>query len=252
MSKKHLIIADTQVKPGVPTNHFTAIGNYIVAKRPDVVVHIGDNWDLPSLSSYDLGKVGFESRDYRADIEAGNDAMRLLMAPIHKYNKGRKDKYEPRLVFTLGNHCDRITRFRNEASNGRFRNIVTQKDFLLDGWQVVPFKKVIKIDGVNYCHYFYAQNSGRPIGGNAQYKLTKLKFSYVMGHQQEMSVARESLSNGTVIRGLMAGCCYQHEEEYRGPQAKYEWRGIHLLHGVKQGDYDHCEVSLDFLLSRYL
>ena len=186
MSKKHLVIPDTQVKPDTPTNHFTAIGNYIVAKQPDVVVHIGDHWDMPSLSSYDLKKAGFENRCYKDDIDAGNDAMRLLMAPIIAYNKGRRNKYEPRLVMTLGNHCDRITRFREDAANARFRNIVTQKDFYTEGWQVVPFKKIIKIDGLNYTHYIYNQNSGTPIGGNAQYKLTKLKFSYVMGHQQEM------------------------------------------------------------------
>jgi hypothetical protein len=207
---------------------------------------------MHSLSSYDLKQVGFENRCYKADIDAGNDAMKLLMAPIHKYNKGRKNKYLPRLVLTLGNHEERINRFREDAENSRFRNIVTQKDFELDGWKVVPFKKVIKIDGINYAHYFYAQNSGRPIGGLAQFKLTKLKFSYVMGHQQEMSAAREALSNGQVLRGLMAGCCYQHDETYRGPQANTEWRGIHLLHGVKNGNYDHCEVSLKFLRERYL
>ena len=249
---KHLILPDCQVKPGTPINHFTAIGNYIVRKRPDVVVNIGDFWDLPSLSSYDIKLAGFASRDYKADVEYGNEAMRLLLAPINEYNKGRRNKYKPRLVFTLGNHEDRITRFRDDAENARFRNIVTLDDLFLDDWQVVPFKKVIKINGIHYCHYFYAQNSGRPIGGNAQYKLTKLKFSYVQGHQQEMSVARESLANGQVIRGLMAGCCYQHNEAYRGPQACYEWRGIHMLHEVKNGDYGHMEISMKFLLERYL
>lgn len=252
MPIKHLVVPDTQVKPGVPIDHFTALGNYIVEKQPDVIVHIGDHFDLPSLSSYDAGKVGFENRDYKADIDAGNDALGLLMAPINEYNKRRKNKYEPRKVITLGNHENRIDRFREDASNARFRNIVTTKDFALDGWKVVPFKQVIRIDGICYSHYFYAQNSGRPIGGLAHYKLTKLKFSYVMGHQQEMDCARESLANGQVIRGLMAGCFYQHDEEYRGPQARGEWRGIHMLHEVKDGNYDHMEVSLGFLRSNYL
>jgi hypothetical protein len=249
---KHLVIPDTQVRPGTPMDHFTAIGNYIAVKQPDTVVHIGDHWDMHSLSSYDLKQAGFANRSYSDDIEAGNEAMRLLMAPIKAYNKGRKKKYTPRMVLTLGNHEERINRFREDAENARFRDVVTQKDFDTAGWKVVPFKKVIKIDGINYAHYFYAQNSGRPIGGLAQFKLTKLKFSYVMGHQQEMSAARESLANGQIIRGLMAGCCYQHEEVYRGPQAKYEWRGVHMLHEVNKGDYSHCEVSLKFLRGHYL
>lgn len=250
--RKHLVIPDTQVKSDVKTNHFTALGNYICEKQPDVVVHIGDHWDMPSLSSYDENKAGFEGRDYKADIEAGNDAMRLLMAPLHEYNKRRKNKYQPKFVITLGNHENRIDRFREDAKNARFRNIVTTNDFFLDGWKVVPFKQVIRIDGLHYSHYFYAQNSGRPLGGLAQYKLTKLKFSYVMGHQQEMDCAREALSNGQVIRGLMAGCFYQHDEHYRGPQANSEWRGVHILNEVHNGDYMHMEVSINYLLRKYL
>jgi len=233
-------------------NHFTALGNYIVEKQPDKIIHIGDHWDMPSMSSYDVGKAGFEDRDYAADIAAGNEAMRLLHEPINAYNKGRKNKYLPKKVLTLGNHEERINRFREDAENARFRNVVTQADFDTTGWKVVPFKQIIKIDGVHYTHYFYAQNSGRPLGGMAQYKLTKLKFSYCMGHQQDMDCARESLNNGQVLRGLMAGCFYQHSEEYRGAQASSEWRGVHMLHEVHQGNFDHMEVSLDFLLRRYL
>ena len=253
MSKTHLVIPDTQVKPGVPLDHFTALGNYIVEKQPDVIVHVGDHWDMESLSIYDQGKVGFEGRDYKADIEVGNEAMDLLFAPIRNHNKGRRKKYQPKMYLTLGNHEDRIDRFRNDADNGRFRNVVTMADFEAHDFKLVPFKKILKLDGLHYCHYFYAQNSGRPIGGLAQYKLTKLKFSYIMGHQQEMDCARESLSNGQVIRGLMAGCFYQHSEAYRGPQASGEWRGVHMLHEVNgKGNYDHMEVSLNFLLRRYL
>ena len=252
MTKKHLVIPDTQVKPGVPIDHFTALGNYVVAKQPDVIVHLGDHWDMHSMSSYDIGKVGFENGDYAEDIEAGNEAIRLFEAPIKEYNKGRRNKYLPKKVLTLGNHEDRITRFQEEAENARFRNVVTMKDFELDGWKVVPFKKIVKVDGIHYCHYFYQQNSGRPIGGLAHYKLNKLKFSFVMGHQQDMDTARMGLNNGDVIRGLMAGCFYQHDEEYRGAQANSEWRGVHMLHEVKNGDYYPMEVSMNFLLSNYL
>ncbi len=48
----HLIIPDCQVKPGHDYNYLKAIGNYIVKKRPDVIVNIGDFADMPSLSSY--------------------------------------------------------------------------------------------------------------------------------------------------------------------------------------------------------
>jgi hypothetical protein len=248
------VIPDTQVKADVPLDHLEALGNYLVEKQPDYVVQIGDWYDMPSLSSYDEKKAGFETRDYKADIDAGNEAMRILEAPIAAYNKGKrgKNRYEPKKIMTLGNHDNRINRFREDAINARFRNVVTQKDFELDGWQVVPFLKIIKVCGIHMSHYFYAQQSGRPLGGNAQYKLTKLKFSYCMGHVQQMSIASETLNNGNTIRGLVAGSFYQHKEEYRGEQNSAEWQGIHLLHECRNGNYDHSEISMGFLRRRYL
>ena len=51
----HLVIPDVQVKPGHDYSFLKAIGNYIVKKRPDVIINIGDFADMPSLSSYDNG-----------------------------------------------------------------------------------------------------------------------------------------------------------------------------------------------------
>ena len=59
-SMKHLIIPDTQVKPNTPTEHLKWAGQYAAEKKPDVIVHIGDHWDMESLSSYDKGKKSFE------------------------------------------------------------------------------------------------------------------------------------------------------------------------------------------------
>ena len=68
---KHLVIPDCQIRPGDSTDFLRAIGNYVVSKKPDVVVCIGDFADMPSLSSYDVGKKSFEGRRYRDDIQNG-------------------------------------------------------------------------------------------------------------------------------------------------------------------------------------
>ena len=94
-----LVISDCQVKDGVDLSYLTAIGKYIASKKPDVVVNIGDFWDFPSLSSYDKGKLSFEGRRLKADIEIGNKGMDLLLAPIKQ-----EADYFPRMIFTLGNH----------------------------------------------------------------------------------------------------------------------------------------------------
>ena len=61
----------------------------------------------------------------------------------------------------------------------------------------------------------------------------------------------KSLANGKVLRGLVCGAFYIEDEDYRGPQSNSEWRGIFILHEVKDGNYSLMEVSLDYLCRRY-
>ena len=76
-----IVIPDVQVKPGADLSYIRWISSYICDKRPDILVIIGDWADMPSLSSYDVGKKSFEGRTYRDDILAANDALQALMAP---------------------------------------------------------------------------------------------------------------------------------------------------------------------------
>ena len=87
--RTHLVIPDTQAKTGVPTAHLEWCGAYIVDRKPDVVVHLGDHFDGPSLSSYDAGKKVFEGRRYLADVEASNEAFDILCRPLEEYNRQR-------------------------------------------------------------------------------------------------------------------------------------------------------------------
>jgi len=114
MPVKHLVLPDVQAKAGNDFSYLTAAGNYIVAKKPDVIVCIGDFADMESLSSYDKGKKSFEGRSYQKDIWAAREAMDALLTPLFKYNADRikwsKKQYKPRMVLTLGNHENRINR----------------------------------------------------------------------------------------------------------------------------------------------
>jgi hypothetical protein len=84
---KHLVIPDTQVKPGISLDYLRWIGQYAAEKQPDVIVQIGDFADMPSLSSYDTGKKSFEGRTYKADIRAALKGMEILLEPIKRLNK---------------------------------------------------------------------------------------------------------------------------------------------------------------------
>ena len=254
--RKHLVIPDCQVTPDSPTDHLTWIGEYILEQRPDVIVNIGDFADMESLSTYDKGKRQFEGRRYIKDIDAARTAMIRLMQPMNDYNeRKRKHKermYQPELHLTLGNHEYRIQRAID--SQAELDGVMGLMDLGYEdfGWSVSKFLVPIEIDGVTYAHYFANPMSGKPYGGQSiDTRLKNIGFSFTMGHQQTFMSGQRFLNNGQLIRGIVAGSCYLHDEDYRGPQSNGEWRGILVKHEVRDGQYDLMEVSLDFLCRKY-
>lgn len=217
-----------------------------------MIIHLGDHWDMHSLSSYDRGTMKGENADYQRDIDIGIHGMELLMNPLQKYNKLRINKYKPRQVFLIGNHEQRIERYVN--ANPPLRNKVSYKDFRLRdfGWEVHDFLKPVDIDGISYAHYFYNPNTGKPYGGKASTMLNNVGFSFTMGHQQGKDLAEKHLSNGRTIRGLVVGSFYQHDEDYKGPQGNHHWRGCIMKHEVSGGNYSLMEISLGYFLREYL
>ena len=130
---KILVIPDTQVKYGDPTDHLTACGNYIVEKKPDVIVHIGDHWDMKALSSFDTSKQ-LEGKRVLIDLEAGYVGMDLLMKPLIDYNLANpNNQYHPRLECCLGNHEVRLERYIN--NNPTLSGILEYpREFRLESW----------------------------------------------------------------------------------------------------------------------
>lgn len=252
---KILFIPDNQVKPDVPTDYLTWIGRYVVDKKPDVVVNIGDFADMPSLSSYDVGKKSFEGRTYKADVAAANAGMDKLMAPLHAYNAKRAEyheaRYRPTLEFFLGNHEQRIERVIE--GDRKLEGTIGYQDFNFEahGWNVHPFLQPVTIGGVAFCHYFYNPKNGKPHGGMASTMLKNIGFSFVQGHRQGKEQAEMHLTNGDIRRAIIAGSCYQHDEKYLGPQGINYWRGVLMLHEVKNGDFNLMEVPLSYLESKY-
>jgi hypothetical protein len=152
------------------------VGDYCADKRPEVIVHLGDHWDMPSLSSYDKGKLKFEGRRYKADVEAGNEGMRLFWEPINALNEqlrsNKKKLYKPRCVFLFGNHEERIE--RAVQSSGELEGLLGYHDLDLAGWETHNFLEPVVIDGVHYAHYFYNPMSGHPWGGMASTMLKNI------------------------------------------------------------------------------
>lgn len=257
--KTIICIGDTQAKPGVPTDHMTWIGHYLVDQfggRDDVaVVHLGDHADMPSLSMYDKGKRAMEGRRYKADIKAANKAWARLNAPLVEYNrqraKTRHRQWWPERHILLGNHEARITRACDADAQLDGVLSLDDLDYARTGWQVHPFLSVLWLQGIAFSHYFYHPSTGRPYGGESlDTRLKQVGHSFVMGHQQGLKMSMRTVGS-TRHQGLVNGSCYLHEEDYLGPQAKAYWRGIVVLHQAEAGTWDPMCVSLDYLCRRY-
>lgn len=251
---KHFVLPDTQVKPGVPIEHLRWAGEYVAEKKPDRIIHIGDHWDMPSLSEYDKGKKSFEGRRYTDDIEAGRAGMEEFMRPIareiQRVVQGHRRRWLPTFDFFIGNHEYRTLRAID--SDRKLEGLIGYRDFKLQelGWNVHPYLNPKVLDGIAYCHYFVTGVMGKPCT-SARALLTKKHQSCVMGHVQKRDIAYDYTADGKQITGIFAGCYYQHEEEYLNPQGNKHWRGCWMLHEVEDGQFDEMPLSLDYLRRKY-
>lgn len=251
---RHMIIPDTQTSPDSPTEHLKWAGQYAVKHKPDVIIHIGDHYDFPSLSSYDKGTKSFEGRRYLADIQAGNNSLDVFMAPIYaeqaRQRANKKAIWKPRMVFCIGNHENRITRAVEQQPELDGLMSYDDFNFKAHGWEVIPFLQVEVIDGVAYSHYFTSGVMGRPVA-SARALVTKKMMSCVMGHVQDRDIAYARRGDGKGVTGLFAGIFYVEDQGYLTPQTNSSWRGIWMLHEVEDGGFDELPISINYLAKKY-
>jgi hypothetical protein len=251
---KHLVIPDTQCKPDQTFEHLSWAGQYAADKKPDVIVHLGDHWDMEALSSWDRGTRSFEGRRYTKDIDAGHAGMQAFLKPIRdeqrRLRHNRKKIWTPRLVFTLGNHEQRIE--RAIEGDAKLEGLIGYQDLKLEkyGWEVYDFLEPVIIDDVAYCHYFTSGIMGRPVS-SAKALLSKKHQSCIMGHVQDRECAYDRRADGSRITGLFAGICYRHDEESLNHQTNSSWRGVWMLHEVNKGQFDEMPVSMSYLEKKY-
>lgn len=257
-NKKHLFIPDTQVRPGVPLSHLEWIGQYILDKRPDVVVQIGDWYDLPSMSAWDRGKTSekFQGRRYERDVRTGHDALDLMERPINEYNRMRarnkKAQYLPDKHYLLGNHENRIDRYIETSGEleGLVGSFQFHDHFRSRGWKTHDFLEIVDLDGVWYSHYFYNPLTGNPWTGMIETRLKNIGHTFSQGHTQTLIHGIRYVGDKQQ-HGLVAGAAYLHDEDYKGPQGNHHWRGVIVKHEVREGQYDIMTVSLNYLCREY-
>lgn len=249
-----MVLPDTQVKDGVDFNYLRKIGLYLVDKRPDIVVCLGDFADMPSLSSYDIGKKAFEGRRYTKDVQSVRDAQAALFEPLNDLQRqqyrNKKKVYEPVRIMLLGNHENRINRAIN--NDAKLEGLISIDDLSYDAYwdRVHPFLEVVVIDGIAFSHYFTTGQAGKP-SSTANAQLNKQHMSCIAGHQQGLQIAMSQRADGTRLTSVIAGSCYEHDEDYLGVQGNKHWRGFLMLHEVDNGQFDLMTVTLNYLNKKY-
>lgn len=248
LGRRHLIIPDTQVKHGVPLDHFDWIGQAVQDYHPDVVVHLGDHWDFPSLSRWSAeGSMEKENARVADDIESGNAALQRLQDAMGDFRPKRK-------VLLRGNHEDRLRRYvadRPVLSGSLDYDRFNDRKL---GWEVVDYDGTspgqIVIDGVTYAHYFPNPNTGKPIGGTITNRLAKIGTTFVQGHVQGLLQGNVQYATGKMRHGIVCGSSYLHDEDFKGV-ANAHWRGIVILNEVRNGTFCEMPLTLDYLCRKY-
>lgn len=244
----HIVIPDSHAKPNQDLRRYDWLGKLIVDVKPDVVIDIGDWFDMESLCTYEKGMRQFEGRRYRSDIEAGIEAQDRLLSVVR-----RQKRKLPRFVRTLGNHEHRIVRATelDAVLHGTISlDDLQSKEYL---WEQHDFLTPVDIDGVLYSHFFTSGVMGRPIGGvnHARSLLVKNIASCTQGHSHSFDFSRQSTATGRKINGCVVGCYFEEYHEWAGPANNMYDRGVVIKRGVQDGDYDLEWISIERMEELY-
>lgn len=248
MASTHLIIPDSHSNPQYHNKRYDWLGHLINDVKPDVVVDIGDWFDMASLCSYDKGKKGFEGRRYSKDIAVGVEAQDRMKTVI-----SRQKRKLPRFVRTLGNHENRIS--RAIESDPILEGTIGLEDLQSKeyGWEEYPFLTPVDIDGVSYAHYFISGILGKAIGGenHAKSLLIKQLKSCTQGHSHLFDYCIRTGADNRRLHCCVVGSYLDYNAEWAGP-ANVLWNnGVVICRNVDAGQYDIEHISIKRLKEAY-
>lgn len=252
MSSVHLCIPDPHATPGKHNDRALWAAQLTNEVRPDVVIFLGDMWDMSSLSTYDKNKRSAEGRRYSEDLDAGLDFQDRYWSEVKKSKRKL-----PRRVFLIGNHEQRIERAAD--INPELYGTISYDDLQLDRYysDVVPYNGAtpgtIDIDGITYAHYFVSGVLSRPIGGQhpAYSLVTKKLQSTTQGHTHVYDWNIGTDARGNKVMGLVAGVYQDYASSYAGESQKLWTSGITIKRSVENGYYEPQFVGLGALRKEY-
>lgn len=249
----HLVIPDIHAHPDYSNERADWLGKLILDLKPDVLINLGDQWDMASLSGYDKGKASFHGRNYKRDVEAGLDFSERMWAPIKKAKRKR-----PFSVFLEGNHEERVRRVLE--TQPELDGAISYNDFDIsrDYDTFVPYTGstpgILTLDGIVYAHFVVSGVMGRAVSGeHPSYTILEKQFqSVTVGHLHTFDFCQRTTATGKRIQALVAGCYTDQVMPWAGMEICKMWYpGVAICHDVEDGHYDLEWVSLERLRHTY-
>lgn len=256
---KVLVVGDAHVDDKQDLSRFTSLGNYIMEERPATIILIGDFLSMHCFSAWDKDKrAKMEGLRYKAEIDAGNKALDLMLAPMVEYNdkkkRSKKQQYKPELIYIEGNHEERERRYLDYNPE-----LIGTLDYRVGlslssrGFQFVPYRDYYYINGVGFTHV-PMNKMNKPIGGMrvTTMALQMHAHSVVFGHTHELKVDGEHRHGAKHFNQVMVcGCFFEHVDDYaKGSKTDY-WRGVTMLNMYSPNRFDYSTMSLGRLKKEY-
>ena len=240
-----LTIGDCHTNDTQDLSRFNLLNKFILDKRPDVIVFIGDFLTLQCLSAWDANKRALmEGKRYYKEIAAGNKALDMAFKNV---------EYSPEIIFIEGNHEDRLTRYLEKDPT--FSGAVSvPKDLRLEerGIKFIPYREYYHVNGVGFTHIPF--NKVREIGGvNISRKASQVTVSSVIfGHTHNQELAHVWKPGMPHLQDIYClGAFFEEIEKYMEGRISEYWRGLSLLNMWKEGRYDVESFSLGRLDKMY-
>lgn len=244
-----LVVGDQHVTPGAPTEHFAWLAELVRARRPDVVVNVGDVIDNVSFS-FHAGPAEKARYNYMEELDAAITAWRPVVEACREVGA--------RMVLCLGNHDDHRLK-RVLATTPWLRGAIKELGPMMEaaGWVVYDYQQPAYAAGIAFAHNWVSGAMGKPIGGVnvARSMALKIMDSALGGHSHVYAVKTTTTPLGRKVLTGTVGC-FIHDQsdvsDWAGPQVTTQYdRGVVYLHCAANGHADVEWVSMDRLKAEY-
>lgn len=255
---KILTVGDCHVTNDQDLSRFDILSQFIMDKRPDHIILMGDFLTLQCLSAWDRNKRrAMEGQRYLLEVEAGNEALDRMLKDMNEWNdkrkRSKKGQYHPNLVYINGNHEDRLDRYIEQEPT--FEGVVeVQKDLRLAdrGFKFIPYRSYHWINDIGFTHVPF--NKVREISGvdiTRKASLVTVK-SCVFGHTHELHISNSHRMGQEHLQQVAnVGCFFEEHEKYVEGRMTQYWKGLVMLDSWKPGRYDINTHSLSKLRRVY-